>query len=179
MSGVSALALLAPDAHAQQTAVLKKEFRDIEIRPGVFTGSYVFSVAISGTATSPSTPVSITRPNAGRTDLLIFNPTDNVWQFQLTFASQAALTAALPNGTYNLTFGGRTVPVLFEGDLFPGRPTIAYILQGRSRLLSPEMECAFSIELRSPEFDFPSLQIFCPAVRSIQLVSLMWEVEHR
>ena len=43
-------------------------------------------------------------------------------EFEQTFASQAALATAYPNGTYQVTFGGRTISVPFTGDVFPAAP---------------------------------------------------------
>ncbi len=83
--------------------------------------AFRFIAEIDGTATNPAPPVNFTLPNNGGVRNLTFS-SNNGWQFEQSFATQAALTAAFPNGTYQYTFGGRTVSVPFTGDLFPAAP---------------------------------------------------------
>ncbi len=83
---------------------------------------YLFTASIAGTSSSPSAPNSITLPNSSGSQSLIYN--GSRWDLTAGFASQAALTAAFPNGTYIFTFGGRNDSVPFTGDLFPN-PLVA------------------------------------------------------
>lgn len=114
------MVLFASDAHAQQTAVLKKEIRGRELQPGIYTAGYRFVATVDGSATSPQPPVSVTRPNASTRDSLVFNSMISAWEFQQAAgASLASMNAAFPNGTYTLTLGNRSIPIALDGDLYP------------------------------------------------------------
>lgn len=117
--------MAAASAFGQEFVLLNKEARFIQTGPTTTIpdsqAGFGFEAEIDGTATNPAPPNTITLPNNGGTRTLAFSNQDG-WQFEQTFASQTALTAAYPNGTYQMTFGGRTVPVPFSGDLFPAAP---------------------------------------------------------
>ena len=126
----STLALLAcsvaaGSARAQIFAGFNKQMRFIQTGPSTVTAenqkTFDFSAFIDGTATNPAPPNSFTPPNNGVTRNLAF-VTNNGWKFEQSFASQAAIDTAFPNGTYQLSMGGRNLSVPLNGDLYPSAP---------------------------------------------------------
>lgn len=117
--------MAAASSHAQNFVFLNKEARFIQTGPTTTVADsqagFGFEAEIEGTAASPAPPNTFTLPNNAGTRTLTFSERDG-WQFEQSFASQAALATAFPNGTYQMTFGGRTVSVPFSGDLFPAAP---------------------------------------------------------
>jgi hypothetical protein len=109
-------------------ALLNKELNYVQTTAGAATPDTAaiaqFHATIEGTASDPTPPVSITLPNNGGTRALTFQTRDGEsgWGLEQDFASQAAMTAAFPNGTYTYTFSGRSIPVAFSGDLYPNAP---------------------------------------------------------
>lgn len=91
--------------------------------PGVYTsdptGPYGFDVGVNGTSLSLlSSAPSFTGPASGTLTFTLGR-----WDSTGGFASQAALDAALPNGTYNLTIPGfhSNAPIALNltGDAYP------------------------------------------------------------
>ena len=125
-------ALAATPALAQSFASLGKQARFVQTGPATVVpdtsgeGAFKFGAFVdSSTATLAPT---FTPPN-GTPRSLAFDAGDGEWGFEQSFASQAALTAAFPNGTYTYTIGGRAVSLPFTGDLFPNAP-VATLSQG-------------------------------------------------
>ena len=125
---ISALAatVFAASSAAQNFAVLNKEARFVQTSATTVSPApglpFAFIANIEGgTATSPTPPNTFTLPNNLGTRTLTFS--DGDWQFGQEFATQAALDAAYPNGTYAFNFGGRSVNLPFSGG-FPAPPTI-------------------------------------------------------
>jgi hypothetical protein len=120
-----ASAVVAGSARAQIFVLLNKQSQSVQTGLTTVTpdpsGAFLFGAGIDGTTTNPAPPNTVTPPGGGQTRVMAFTSNDG-WSFEQTFTSQAALTAAYPNGTYQLNFGGRTVSVPFNGDLFPAPP---------------------------------------------------------
>jgi hypothetical protein len=123
---VFAGAAAASLAHAQNFVLLNKQQNFVQTSPTAVapsTGSqpaFEFSASIEGTATNPAPPNTVTVPSGGGTRTLAF--AGDEWEFVQSFPSLAALATAYPNGTYQMTFGGRNLSVPFNGDLYPTAP---------------------------------------------------------
>lgn len=119
-------AVAAASAHAQQFVLVNKQARFVQTGATTVTadpqGAFEFLSEFEGTATNPPPPNTIALPNGAGTRALVYNSNEQSWRFQQFFPSQAALTTAFPNGTYQLTMGTRTVAVPFSGDLYPTAP---------------------------------------------------------
>lgn len=107
-------ALLNKHIHATQTGTATTQV--------AATGAYAFEATIDGTATTPSTPISVTLPGGGTARALAYVASDQKWSYGQTFDTAAALLAAFPNGTYSYAFGGKTISMPFNGDLYPAVP---------------------------------------------------------
>ncbi len=126
LSAVAAF-VVAHAVHAQGTfVVLSKAGEFVQTGPTTTVpatpNAFLFSAEIDGTPTTPTPPNTFTLPNNGGTRSLAYVAADEMWAFEQGFASQAAMTVAYPNGTYSFAFGGRTVSVPFNGDLYPNTP---------------------------------------------------------
>jgi len=85
-------------------------------------GPWGMSVYVSTTYGSPTQtvtgPVTFSSPG-GPTVTLTLNTTDNAYEYNREFSSQAALDAAYPNGAYTITFSGQSYSVSLTGDSYP------------------------------------------------------------
>lgn len=89
------------------------------------TEPFQFSAGVDGgTATNPAPPNTLVLPNNAGTRTLTFGGEGGGqgWQIEQSFATQAAMDAAFPNGTYVLNLGGRATSVPLTGDLYPNVP---------------------------------------------------------
>ena len=121
------LVVAAGAVRAQGTfVILNKSSASIQTGPTTVVpdpaGAFGFSAEIDGTATTPAPPNTVTLPGNGGTRTLTYAPADESWRFEQSFATLAALNAAYPNGTYTVSFGGRSVPLALTGDVYPGVP---------------------------------------------------------
>ena len=91
-------------------------------------GNYGFSAEVSGSnLTSLSPAPGVTMPGGG-TYALVF--ADGQWKYEASthnFASQAALDAAFPNGTYTMNIGSlaSNVSIGLSPDSYPNTPAVA------------------------------------------------------
>ncbi|QYM78391.1 hypothetical protein K0B96_13955 [Horticoccus luteus] len=88
--------------------------------------SYPFrlNVSVEGADLSGIAAPTWTIPASGTggTAALAFDTTQLAWKKQVGFATQAALDAAYPDGTYAVTANGLTRTFALEGDLYPNAP---------------------------------------------------------
>ncbi|MDP2136619.1 MAG: PEP-CTERM sorting domain-containing protein [Candidatus Didemnitutus sp.] len=87
---------------------------------------WAFEVFIDGTgltASFPSGTNSFT-PQGGSAGLFVFDSGNQHWSYQgnASFADQAALDAAFPNGTQSLIVGGIPFTLSLAGNLYPNTP---------------------------------------------------------
>ncbi len=107
-------------------AIINKNLRAMQTgastTQSLVTGGYIFDAHVGGTPTTPSAPIAVTLPGAGGTRALSFAPDRSEWTYTQAFDSAAALGAAFPNGDYTFAFGGRSVVLALNGDLYPAAP---------------------------------------------------------
>ncbi|HKQ40709.1 MAG TPA: hypothetical protein VJ063_21760, partial [Verrucomicrobiae bacterium] len=105
-----------------------REYRQTAPDTVVADGEYSFSAVISAASTSSLQTVSLEIPGHAAVPLPV-QPDGQTYSLAGTYASQQALDAAYPNGTYRLTVRGandgwHTLSADIVGDAYPNAPVI-------------------------------------------------------